>query len=107
MLLAVFLPLIFWGTLIGLIFLGILNFLLGAGILFIIAGRYFHSNPQTYLYSSPAVKIARRKVPVHDKELQAWIKERNIRYADRFIALGIFALITWFLYGVVSQALSL
>ena len=107
MLFAIFLPILFWGTLIGLLFLGILNFMLGAGILFMLAGRYYWSNPQTYLYSSPAVKIARRRVPVYDKELQDWIKKRNSRYSDRFISLGVFALFTWFMYGVVSQAFSL
>jgi hypothetical protein len=99
---AFFLSLAFGATFIGLVLLGVLNFLLVSGACFLSLGILFDRNPQIYVYSSPAIRFKWMKVKLYEKELKEEVTKRNKSLARTFLSLGIYALTTWFFYTFLS-----
>jgi hypothetical protein len=102
MIVAFFLCFAFGATLIGLILLGVLNFLLVSGAVFLSIGIFFDKNRQIYIYSSPAIRFKWMKVKPYEKALSEEINKRNRSLARTFLSLGTYALTTWFFYSFIG-----
>lgn len=104
---AVLYMIVFWALVFGLLFLGLLNFLLVTGILFLVIGSYFDRNASNYFYSYPNFRPFQRRKSPQDSLEQREIKSRHKGYARVFLALGIYALATWFIYGIWGEGLEI